>query len=93
LGLVLAHGVIATLTSKELPHAVTRMLVSLAYAVGFIFVVIGRSELFTTSAALPVLSCRANVNQLLRLWGIVLNFGAPCDRRCHLSGRAEVGSH
>jgi hypothetical protein len=38
--LVLAHGVIATLTSKELPHVVTRMLVSLAYAVGFIFVVL-----------------------------------------------------
>jgi formate-nitrite transporter family protein len=68
-------AVIATLTSKELPHAVTQMLVSLAYAVGFIFVVIGRSELFTeqtTSAVLPVLSRRANVSQLLRLWGIVL---------------------
>lgn len=68
-------AVIATLTSKELSHAVTQMLVSLAYAVGFVFVVIGRSELFTeqtTSAVLPVLSGRANVNQLLRLWGLVL---------------------
>src|SRR3569833_2359843 len=68
-------AVIATLASKDLSHAVTQMLVSLAYAVGFIFVVIGRSALFTeqtTSAVLPVLSRRASVSQLLRLWGIVL---------------------
>lgn len=68
-------AVIATLTSKELPHSVTRILVTLAYTVGFIFVVMGRSALFTeqtTSAVLPVLSRRANLWQLLRLWAIVL---------------------
>jgi formate-nitrite transporter family protein len=68
-------AVIATLTSKELSHSVTQILMSLSYAVGFIFVVIGRSELFTeqtTSAVLPVLSRRAGINQLLRLWALVL---------------------
>jgi formate/nitrite transporter FocA (FNT family) len=43
--------------------------------VGFVFVVMGRSELFTeqtTSAVLPVLSRRANIGQLLRLWALVL---------------------
>lgn len=69
-------AVIATLTSKELPHSVSQMLVSLAYGAGFVFVVIGRSALFTeqtTSAVLPVLSGRASVRQLLRLWGLVLS--------------------
>jgi formate-nitrite transporter family protein len=69
-------AVIATLTSKELPHSVTRILVTLAYSVGFIFVVMGRSALFTeqtTSAVLPVLSRRAGLRQLLRLWGLVLS--------------------
>jgi formate/nitrite transporter FocA (FNT family) len=44
------------------------------YAVGFIFVVLGRSELFTehtTLAVLPVLGGRATVAQLLRVWGLV----------------------
>jgi formate/nitrite transporter FocA (FNT family) len=68
-------AVIATLTAEDLPHSVTQILITLAYAVGFIFVVMGRSELFTeqtTSAVLPVLSRRANLSQLLRLWGLVL---------------------
>ena len=42
------------------------------YAVGFIFVVLGRSELFTeqtTLAVLPVLNGRASVASLLRGWG------------------------
>jgi formate-nitrite transporter family protein len=68
-------AVIATLTSDELPHSLTQILVSLAYVVGFIFVVIGRSALFTeqtTSAVLPVLAHRANFSQLLRLWALVL---------------------
>jgi formate/nitrite transporter FocA (FNT family) len=58
---------------QGVPHAVTQMLVGLAYAVGFICVVIGQSELFTeqtTSAVLSVLSRRANLNQLLWLWGL-----------------------
>jgi formate-nitrite transporter family protein len=68
-------AVIATLTSKDLPHSVTQILIALAYSVGFIFVVMGRSELFTeqtTSAVLPVLSRRAHLRQLLRLWALVL---------------------
>ena len=40
----------------------------------FIFVVLGRSELFTeqtTLAVLPLLGGRTSVRQLLRLWGVV----------------------
>lgn len=71
----LLMAVIATLAKDEFPRAVTELLIANAYAVGFIFVVIGRSALFTeqtTSAVLPVLSRRAGVGQLLRLWSIVL---------------------
>lgn len=45
-----------------------------AYAIGFVFVVLGRSELFTehtTLAVLPVLDGKASVRQLARLWGFV----------------------
>jgi formate/nitrite transporter FocA (FNT family) len=45
-----------------------------AYAVGFIFVVLGRAELFTeqtTLAVLPVLNGRAGLGALARLWGVV----------------------
>ena len=69
-------AVMPTLTARELPHSVTQILTALAYAVGFIFVVMCRSELFTeqtTSAVLPVLSRRAGVRQLLRLWALVLS--------------------
>jgi formate/nitrite transporter FocA (FNT family) len=53
---------------------VTRLLLALAYGVGFILVVLGRSELFTehtTLAVLPVLDGRASVARLGRLWGFV----------------------
>lgn len=49
-------------------------LLALAYPLGFIFVVIGRSELFTehtTIAILPVLSGDATIKRLLGLWGVI----------------------
>ncbi|WP_232820482.1 formate/nitrite transporter family protein [Halorussus litoreus] len=52
----------------------TRIVVANAYAVGFIFVIGGRSELFTehtARASLPVIDGRATVGQLARLWGLV----------------------
>jgi formate/nitrite transporter FocA (FNT family) len=71
---VLAMAVIATLATGELPETVVRLLEANAYTVGFVFVIMGRSELFTehtTLAALPVLDRRAGVRRLLRLWGLV----------------------
>ncbi|WP_224448546.1 formate/nitrite transporter family protein [Haloprofundus salilacus] len=44
-------------------------------AVGFLFVIIGQTELFTahtTMAVLPVLTDRASIRDLLELWSIVL---------------------
>jgi len=53
---------------------VEELLLANVYALGFILVVLGRSELFTehtTLAVLPVLDGQATLRQLGRLWGIV----------------------
>lgn len=71
---VLLMASIATLARGRLPDPVVDLLLGNAYALGFIFVILGRSELFTehtTLAALPVLDRRASVRLLLRLWTIV----------------------
>jgi formate-nitrite transporter family protein len=71
---LLLMAVMRTLAEGRLPEPVVEMLVANMYAVGFIFVVLGRSELFTehtTLAVLPVLDGRASIRQLARLWGIV----------------------
>lgn len=63
-----------TAVSGDLPDGVVRILVANAYAAGFVFVVLGRSELFTEHTALavfPVLGGHARVTQLARLWGLV----------------------
>lgn len=64
-----------TLTEGVLPELWSHLLVANMYALGFIFVIIGRSELFTEQtslAVLPVLRGTAKVPQLLRIWTIVL---------------------
>jgi formate/nitrite transporter FocA (FNT family) len=73
LGLLLM-AVMRTLTEGVLPKPVSEILVALMYASGFLFVVLGRSELFTehtTLAVLPVLDGRASLAQLGRLWGLI----------------------
>jgi len=71
----LLMAVIATRAGGDLTGLARDVVLALAYGVGFMFVVMGRSELFTeqtTSAVLPVLDRRASVAQLLRLWALVL---------------------
>lgn len=51
-----------------------KFFVALCYPIGFIFVILGRSELFTehtTLAILPVLQKLASIPKLLRLWFLV----------------------
>jgi formate/nitrite transporter FocA (FNT family) len=67
--------VVLTLASGELSHTATQLLLATAYSFGFVFVVIGRSALFTeqtTSAVMPVLARRVNAVRLVRLWALVL---------------------
>lgn len=70
----LLMGVVLTLGAGEWGHGVREIAAANAYAVGFIFVVMARSELFTehtTLAVLPVLDGQATVAKLARLWGLV----------------------
>lgn len=67
-------GVVQTLTVGTFSEPAVRLLVANMYAVGFLFVVLGRSELFTeqtTLAVLPVLNRQATLGALARLWAVV----------------------
>ncbi|HJS90257.1 MAG TPA: formate/nitrite transporter family protein [Steroidobacteraceae bacterium] len=71
----LLMAVLLTMSGGVWPHSLTAAVLAMAYAVGFVFVVLGRSALFTeqtTSAVLPVLAGRASLVQLARLWILVL---------------------
>ena len=78
-GLDIAFGplfmaVLLTLVDGAWGAPLTEIAVANMYAIGFLFVVLGRSELFTehtTLAVLPVLDGRASVGSLARLWGLV----------------------
>ncbi|WP_254535801.1 formate/nitrite transporter family protein [Halomarina litorea] len=68
-------AVMLTLADFSFANELTKeLLMASAYTVGFILVVLGRSELFTehtTLAVLPVLDRQASVGQLARLWSVV----------------------
>lgn len=63
-----------TQATGHLPGAVVELLAANMYAVGFIFVVLGRTELFTeqtTLAVLPVLNRDASLAALARQWSVI----------------------
>jgi formate-nitrite transporter family protein len=71
---VLLMGVVMSLSDGAIPEIAKQILVALSYSAGFIFVIIGQSELFTehtTLAVLPVLNKQSTIGKLLRLWGLV----------------------
>lgn len=71
---LLLMAVVLTLFQGVFAPAVVEILVANMYSVGFIIVILGRSELFTehtTLAFLPVLNGRATVGALARLWGLI----------------------
>ncbi|WP_254764938.1 formate/nitrite transporter family protein [Natrinema marinum] len=70
----LLMAVLLTLSDGGYGDLGTELLLASAYAVGFIFVIIARSELFTehtTLAVMPVLDGRASAGNLARVWGLV----------------------
>lgn len=70
----LLMAVTMTRVGDTLPESVVALLMAAMYSVGFIFVVLGRSELFTehtTLAVLPVLDGQASLTSLGRLWALV----------------------
>jgi len=71
---LLLMAVMYTMTAGVFAEPVVNILVANMYSVGFIFVILGRSELFTehtTIAFLPVLNGRASLGALSRLWAII----------------------
>ncbi len=67
-------GVVRSLNVSGLQPIVQEIFVAIAYSIGFLFVVIGRTSLFTehtTLAILPVLNRSSSIWKLFRLWGLV----------------------
>jgi len=59
--------------SAVLPEPSAHVLASLVFGIGFVFITIGRSELFTENFLIPVatvMAGRSTVLKLLRLWGV-----------------------
>jgi len=71
---LLVIGVLYTMFADKVSIEVMQVILALAYPIGFIFVILGRSALFTehtTLAVLPVLSGRESIKSLSRIWGVI----------------------
>jgi formate/nitrite transporter FocA (FNT family) len=71
---ILFMGTVYTMFHDNLSHESLKIWLALCYPIGFIFVIIGRSELFTEHTALailPVLNRSVSVRDLFILWGLV----------------------
>jgi len=71
---ILIIGIIHTLFKNESTYGQLTVMMALVYPIGYIFVIIGRSELFTehtTLATLPVMNGQATLNSLIKLWIII----------------------
>ena len=71
---ILAIGIIYTLFKTEVSPGKLYLMMALVYPLGYIFVIIGRSELFTEHtvlATIPVLNGKASFKSLLTLWVII----------------------
>lgn len=71
---VLVMGTIFTLLQHNTSPEMLKISLALGYPIGFIFVIIGRSELFTEHTALailPVLNRSVKIKDLFVLWGLV----------------------
>jgi formate/nitrite transporter FocA (FNT family) len=70
----LLMATVATTAAGVWTDVTSSIVLANLYSIGFIFVVLGRSELFTehtTLAVLPVINGDASVGQLGRLWGTI----------------------
>nr|WKN37537.1 formate/nitrite transporter family protein [Tunicatimonas sp. TK19036] len=71
---LLLMGVLYTMFQGHLSEPGLEFALAFAYPIGFIFVILGRSELFTehtTLAVLPVLNRSVRISHLLELWGVI----------------------
>ncbi|MBC7652742.1 MAG: formate/nitrite transporter family protein [Deinococcales bacterium] len=71
---ILVIGIIYTLFKTQVSPGKLYLMMALVYPIGYIFVIIGRSELFTEHtvlATIPVLNGEASFKSLLNLWTII----------------------
>jgi formate/nitrite transporter FocA (FNT family) len=71
---ILVIGIIYTMFKSESTTGQLALMMALVYPIGYIFVIIGRSELFTehtTLATLPVMNGQASLSSLAKLWLII----------------------
>ena len=71
---ILVIGIIYTLFKTEVSPGKLYLMMALVYPIGYIFVIIGRSELFTEHtvlATIPVLNGEASFKSLFNLWAII----------------------
>lgn len=71
---VLLMAAVMTAFRGAVSDALEHVIVSNMYAVGFLLVILGRSELFTEHTALavlPVLDGRSTLGELMRVWTVV----------------------
>lgn len=71
---LLVMGVLYTMFSASTSDEIMQLIMAAAYPLGFIFVVLGRSTLFTehtTLAVLPVLSGRETLRNMAVIWAII----------------------
>ena len=68
-------GVIFTMLHGKVSGSGMQLLLGICYPLGFLFVILGKSEFFTehtTVAVLPVLAKSVGLSSLFRIWSIVL---------------------
>lgn len=72
---ILLMGALFTIYDGTANPANLKLILAAGYPLGFIFVIIGRSELFTEQTALamlPVFNGKASIKELFGLWGLVI---------------------
>jgi len=72
---IVLMGLLYTTFVEKVDSNVLHLIISLGYPLGFIFVIIGRSQLFTEQtslAVIPFLKGVVNFSELMKLWTIVL---------------------
>src|SRR5690349_1658286 len=72
---IMAMVVVGGALAEVLPQAAAHAIASLAFGIGFVFILIGRSELFTENFLVPVSAVwhgKRPPSALLRLWGFTL---------------------
>lgn len=71
---ILTIGIIYTLFKAEVSPSTLYLMMAIVYPIGYIFVIIGRSELFTEHtvlATIPVLNREATLKSLVTLWIVI----------------------